>query len=312
MKVKTYPAKLLLFGEHTVNTGSQALALPLPLFSAKWQFAPNLDKGELAVRQMQLPQFADYLEELQKRGELLSRLNLAAFRQALKDGLVFNSDIPGGYGAGSSGALTAAVFETWTEDDLSWTKEPDRISSEKLLELKKILAQMEAFFHGASSGTDPLVCFLQKPILLRERGELQLAHLHQVKMPVTLFLLDTGIERRASPLIEYFLEKNRQRDFQTPCRKELLPAVNAAIEAFLLGRGERLFEEIHRISRFQFLFLEKLIPVEFRSVWKEGLDGDLFKLKICGAGGGGFLLGVAKDFQETKNKLAAYKLLPVW
>lgn len=310
--MKTYPAKLLLFGEHTVNTGSQALAVPLPLFSARWRFAPQLSKADLTARQMQLPQFADYLDRLQRRGELLCHLDLTALREALHEGLIFESDIPTGYGAGSSGALVAAVFGEWTQDSTDWARSPEHVSSKKMLELKKTLAQMEAFFHGTSSGTDPMVCFLQRPFLLGGHDGLKLVHLPEVKPPVTLFLLDTGMERKATPLIEYFFEKMRGEDFQARCHSELLPAVNHAIRAFLSGDGERLFREMHRIGAFQLHFLEKMIPEKFRPVWQEGLDGNLFKLKVCGAGGGGFLLGITKDFPETKNRLAEYKLLPVW
>ena len=310
--MKTYPAKLLLFGEHTVNTGSQALAVPLTLFSASWQFAPHLSKAELTGRQMQLPRFIDYLDRLQRRKELLCRIDVAAFRQALQQGLIFDSNIPSGYGAGSSGALVAAVFGEWAKDSTDWTRSAEHGSPKKILELKERLAQMEAFFHGASSGTDPLICFLQEPVLLGGHEGARLIQLPKIPLSTTMFLLDTGIERKATPLIEYFLEKMKDKEFHNRCLNELLPAVDSAIEAFLTANGENLLEEMHRIGDFQLRLLEKMIPEKLRPVWKAGLEGDLFKLKVCGAGGGGFLLGITKDFQQTKKTLAGYKLLPVW
>lgn len=306
--MNAYPAKLLLFGEHTVNIGSQALAVPLPLFSGKWAYASHLGPAELAARQMLLPQLADYLHQLQQRGELLADLDVAAFKQALANGLVFESNIPTGYGAGSSGALVAAIFGNWKLEN--W-----KIGSGSLLELKKSLAQMEAFFHGTSSGTDPLICFLQKTVLLggpkgveviekSSRGQLATAG-------YSLFLLDTGMPRQATPLIEYFLAKMRDDAFAEHCRGELLPAVDAAIAAYLSGDGRRVFEEIHRIGGFQLRFLEQMIPERFRLIWQQGLDGDLFKLKVCGAGGGGFLLGITWDFEATKAALPDQKLIQV-
>ena len=68
---------------------------------------------------------------------------------------------------------------------------------------------------------------------------------------------------------------------------------------------------MHRIGGFQLRFLERLIPEQFRPVWQQGLEGDLFKLKVCGAGGGGFLLGITKDFEATKAALPDQKLIPV-
>jgi mevalonate kinase len=302
--MKNYPAKLLLFGEHTVNLSSQALAVPLPLFSGKWALAKHLSSSELAARQMQLPQLAEYLDRLQQRGELLAQLDVEAFRQALAEGLVFESDIPMGYGAGSSGALVAGVLGNWKLGNWEIVDRP-------ILELKKALAQMEAFFHGTSSGTDPLVCFLQKPVLLGGEAGAQIVEIPTSFSTHQIFLLDTGMPRQATPFIEYFLEKMRDEAFAEHCREGLLPSVEAAIAGFLAGNGQLVFEEVHRIGGFQLRNLEALIPEKFRPIWQQGLDGDLFKLKVCGAGGGGFILGITPDFEATKKALAGHKLLAV-
>ena len=301
--MKNYPAKLLLFGEHTVNLGSQALAVPLPLFSSKWEFALQLSPAELAARQMQLPQLADYLDRLQQRGELLAQLDVAGFRQALVEGLVFESNIPTGYGVGSSGALVAAVFDSWQLAVGSWQSD--------LIQLKKALAQMEAFFHGTSSGADPLVCFLQKTVLLGGVAGAKIVELPNDPVTHQIFLLDTGIQRQATPFIEYFLGEMKNEAFAERCRTELLPLVEVAIAAFLVGNGRLVFEEMHRIGSFQLRFLERLIPQKLQPVWQQGLDSQVFKLKVCGAGGGGFLLGITPDFEATKLALPKHKLLPV-
>ncbi len=302
LTLKSYPAKLLLFGEHTVNLGSKALAVPLFQFSGNWQLKPHLPSGELAKQQMRLPEFAAWLEKLQASGELLCQLDLAAFRQLLSQGLVFESDIPAGYGAGSSGALVAAIFDCFC-------LEKERLET-SLPDLKKALAQMESFFHGTSSGTDPLICYLQKPVLLDGEG-VKPATFRKLETFGKFFLLDTGIQRQATPMIEYFLEKSRDVSFRQACQTALLPAVEGAIEAFLAGDEAALFARFHEISEFQLRFLEKMIPPDFRQVWQEGLDGQLFKLKICGAGGGGFLLGFASDFEAMQQTLAGLKILPV-
>ncbi len=305
--MKKFPAKLLLFGEHTVNLGSQALAVPLHLFGGQWATVNNLGSSELADRQQQLPQLADYLADLQQRGELLAPLDVAGFQQALAEGLIFESNIPTGYGAGSSGALVAAIFDSWQTGNTHWETE--------LPTLKKALAQMECFFHGTSSGTDPLICFLQKTVLLGGGKEVEVIEpITEYQSPVTnheIFLLDTGIPRQATPFIQYFLEKTKEEGFAKLLSERLLPTVGYAIEAYLRGNGASVFEEIHRIGEFQFLFLEKLIPEAFRQIWKTGLDGNFFKLKVCGAGGGGFLLGITHDLEATQQLLPSQKLLPV-
>lgn len=303
--MKNYPAKLLLFGEHTVNLGSQALAMPLPIFSGKWATANQLGPSELVEQQMQLPQLADYLDQLQQRGELLAPLDVPAFRQAVVEGLVFESNIPTGCGTGSSGAIVAAIFDRWQNANVNWQNE--------LPTLKNLLAQMESFFHGTSSGTDPLICFLQKTVLLGGVNGVEIVEPvnGSSESPHTIFLLDTGIQRQATPFITYFLEKTKDENFGALVREELLPSVAAAIQGFLEGDAQRVFEETHSIGEFQLLFLEKMVPEAFQHIWRVGLDGELFKLKVCGAGGGGFLLGVSSDFEATMAVLNDYKLIPV-
>lgn len=303
--MKKYPAKLLLFGEHTVNTGSKALAVPLPIFGGRWAYDTGLSAGQLAVRQMQLPQLCSYFEQLQAQGTLLADLDLPGFRRALNEGLVFESNIPTGYGAGSSGALVAAIFDRWG----------NKQAGSDLRKLKAALAQMEGFFHGTSSGTDPLICYLQKPVLLGlPEGAMPVAWEARPPDPRAsyhLFLLDTGIQRQATPFIEYFLQKMELPAFRQSCSQYLLPAVDLAIGAFLQNDGRQLFTAMHGIGQFQLQFLEKMVPPPLRPVWQEGLDGQRFKLKICGAGGGGFMLGIATDFSLVENGLAGFKTFAV-
>lgn len=309
--MNSYPAKLLLFGEHTVNVGSKALAAPLPGFSAHWQYRPQLSASELASRQMQLPQFAEYLGQLQQRKELRCQMDITSFRQALQNGLTFESDIPTGYGAGSSGALVAAVFDRWSKDSSDWSHGAENFSSDKISDLKTKLAQLESFFHGTSSGTDPLICFLKKPLLL-DGDRIQVVNLPVINPDsLQFFLLDTGIERKATPLIEYFLAKMNHEEFEARCQSSLLPAVDEAITSCIKNAPEDLFNAMHQIGAFQLTHLEKLVPDDFKPMWKKGLDGNLFKLKICGAGGGGFLLGLTKDFEVLKKRFPSYRLLQV-
>ncbi|TAK44585.1 MAG: hypothetical protein EPO28_04680 [Saprospiraceae bacterium] len=299
--MKTYPAKLLLFGEHTVNLGSQALAVPLPLFSGRWELDVSHGRQALVKKQMKLPQFAGFLERLNQRGQLLLPLDVPKFKSALMEGLVFESDIPTGYGAGSSGALVAAVFDGFSHQAALFSDLPA---------LKNGFAQAEGFFHGTSSGTDPLICYLQKTILLTKNGiEIVAPSLHSPAY--TLFLLDTGIERKATPLIAHFLKKWENEDFRRQCQTRLLPQVEAAIGAYLCGEWAALFEAVHCIGAFQFRHLDELIPPAFRGIWQAGLESDLFKLKVCGAGGGGFILGTTRDFERLQAQYPTQKLIPI-
>jgi mevalonate kinase len=51
-----------------------------------------------------------------------------------------------------------------------------------------------------------------------------------------------------------------------------------------------------------------MIPAIFNRLWKKGLDSGEYYLKLCGAGGGGFILGFTQNFEKTKLELKDYKL----
>ena len=137
-------SKILLFGEYTIIKGSRGIALPLSQYFGEFK----QDKNEVKKKStLDLGDFCDYL----KGSNLLSNnLDLVSFSKDIKDGHYFASNIPQGYGVGSSGALCAAVFATYGKD----FKRKDFYSSDELRFLKDIMALMESFYHGASSGLD--------------------------------------------------------------------------------------------------------------------------------------------------------------
>ncbi len=291
---KKYVAKILLFGEHTVLKGSEALAIPFPTFSGKWVYAKNPEIARL--RQMDLPLLLDYLEK--KKEEIEGFLpNTDALRKDLDDGVFFQSNIPLGYGAGSSGALCAAIYDQYFYPK---TKDP--------IQLKKIFALLESFFHGSSSGFDPLICYLRQPIHIKE-GVSKI--LNPFEGAEGLFLIDTGISRSAESFINIFLEKCKDEAFETVCEKEINPMVSHAIESYLKGEAVSLFHQMHDVSLMQYLHLQELIPEDFRLLWEKGLKSPFFKMKLCGAGGGGFLLGITKDFDKTKKVFGNIELLKI-
>ena len=281
----TIYAKCLLFGEHITLRGAQALAVPLRSFSGRWAFAP--DDPHYPYR-TSLRQFAAALPEAHfDRATLLSDLDR---------GLIFRSTIPTGYGVGSSGALVAATARRYGRD-----------LPREITDLRTLLARAESHFHGTSSGTDPLICYLEKSILIdHERGirTLEIAPPEEYHW----FLLDTGQPRKTEPWVDLFLEKfDRDRNFRESCERLLFPASNGAIGALRAGLGPTLFECTHEISQFQQRYFSQFIPEELHELWLSGLAGDDFKLKLCGAGGGGFMLVLvrAAGVQSFQAKVAS-------
>lgn len=291
-----YPAKILLFGEHILMQGAKALAAPLRRFGGYWEFAHD----DVPLRQMRLSEWADYLEPL----ETTVRLDIAAFRRELSEGLYFQSDIPTGYGLGSSGALCAAVYDRYAldkidfADTLQWTH------------LKSILAAMEGFFHGASSGVDPLISCLARPVLLQPDGQILPAVLPRLEgSEFRLFLLDSRISRQTEPLVSYFRNCCADSNFFHEMQSRLVRGSDAAIIAWMEGRMIDFQRAFMEVSRFQLEQLSAMIPDEIQVLWRQGFQERSFMLKFCGAGGGGMFLGMALDWERAQNTLASRLLM---
>jgi mevalonate kinase len=164
--------------------------------------------------------------------------------------------------------------------------------TENPAELKRIFALMESFFHGSSSGFDPLVCYLEQAV--RMRGE-RLEILEQPPLVPGLFLLDTSIPRSTGPLVDIFMEKCQTPSYERMCQEELAPLADKAIDDYLQGDAVSLFHRVHDISRLQYLHFQEMIPLTYQGIWRAALMSPHTKIKLCGAGGGGFLLGLSKD-----------------
>lgn len=292
------PAKILLFGEHIVITGAQALVMPFPHFGGDWKYSEAMSD-----KQMDLVSFADYLE----REDFTVNFAIENFKQDLSEGLFFDSNIPTGYGLGSSGAVTAAVYERYCIDKQEVNKKEE---VEKLSFMKTLFAKMESFFHGKSSGIDPLICAVQQPIWLERKDKMQIISCLPLQN-ATLFLLDTNISRSTSPFVTHFLNKWENPDYAEYLTQNLFPQSNKAIQQFSKGEGENLFQSIHAISEIQLEYFSKMIPHNFKNIWEQGLKSEVYKLKLCGAGGGGFILGITQDFEKTKAILSDYKLIEI-
>ena len=293
---KNYYAKILLFGEHTILKGSQALAMPTNSFFGTWKYASN--KAPIKKLQQDLPLLNDFL----KKQNLEKLVDTSLFSYHLDKGLYFDSNIPTGYGLGSSGALCAAIYDVFGKEN--------RLDS--LSELKELLGKMESFFHGSSSGIDPLVCYLNYPLLIDQTIEKVTLPKENLKGKGALFLLDTQLKRETGPLVNEFLKRCEAESYDKRCESQLVPLVDEAIHSFINGDWAMLFSILHELSRFQFRYFDFMIPADFKEIWLSGLSNEYFKLKICGAGGGGFLLGMSPDFSLAQKALKDFNLKVIY
>lgn len=290
MNNKKYPAKLLLFGEYTVILGSRALAMSFPRFFGQWKVTgQGIDERLLGL--------LDYIKITEK---LNNQFNVKELEYDIKEGLRFDANIPLGYGLGSSGALCAAIY-----DRFSLEKE------ENLEQLKKKLAQLESHFHGSSSGIDPLICYLQKTALL-EGKEIKILDQFRLLESTSnqLFLLDIGFPRTSGNLINWFVKQCEQEHYRQQIERVLMPAVENCIATLLQSNADFLLEFTHEISHFQWQYFQPMIPETIQTLWLDGLSSDWFKLKLCGAGGGGFFMGVTNDLKRLQE-YSDFDILPI-
>ena len=299
--VKKYFSKVLLFGEYSVIKNSMALATPYSLFGGQLKFQDRGD-NEIIKSDNELKTFAQFLEQLASKDQLPVNIDINSLKFDISQGLIFKSTIPQGYGLGSSGALCAAIYNRYIDDE---AKEKNQFDIGRL---KNIFSVLEAHFHGASSGFDPLISYLGRPVLVKNLEETITVNLPEYKNGEgAIFLLNTGRSRRTEPLVNLFLEKcSSNHEFEKLCHSVLLPITNGCITSFLERDISSLYEFFREISDFQYRHFTPMIPKLFQEVWKTGLKNEKFYLKLCGAGGGGFLLGMAKNMNDAKSVLANY------
>ena len=287
ISAEVFPSKVLLFGEHSIIHGSQALAIPFLTFFGQWKQRQKKDT--------RLEGLLHYLAQQQ-----FGWLDLTAFKKEVDRGLFFDSNIPTGYGLGSSGALCAAVYDKFGTK----TEDPDQ--------LKSYLSQLESFFHGSSSGIDPLVCYLKKPILVNPDKTVTIYPSISEAILSNFFLLDTGLIRKTETYVNYYLSNCENETYFQKILTELIPSTEAAISGIIQNNFEQLFHAFTTISEFQFLNFKQMIPSTLFALWEEGLKSSSFKLKICGAGGGGFLLGITNDFDHLKYNFPSLPIIKLY
>ncbi len=274
------------------------LAVPFDHYDGMLKFAADTSDKTILQSNQSLQKIADYIIHHPKLGPLYDTNQLLG---DLENGLYFDSNIPQGYGLGSSGALVAALYHQY------WKNKKKNVN---ITELKKELAEVECYFHGKSSGLDPIVCYLAKSVLIKDGEVSEAFDLPEAnKTTLQIFLLNTHIERKTSPFVNLFLEKCNQQKFMNTVSKSLIPANNIAIESFMKRKPAELMNSVKLISQLQFDLLPEFIPAKFKEAWQQGLKHNEYHFKICGAGGGGFIIGFAKTNTDLSPMLGGLDII---
>lgn len=294
-------AKIILFGEYGMIENSQGLVVPYSFYKGTLKFS-DLDNDFEKKSNQSLEKYSNYLANLDLPSDF--RLNVDAFKNDIEKGLFFDSNIPQGYGVGSSGALVAAIFEKY-----SFTKrDPETISKDELKDLKKVFGELESYFHGTSSGMDPLICYMNLPILVENKENVGKVSLPKEEVGKgAIFLIDSGITGETGPMIQIFFEKLKNEGFRKTLKEEFIRYNNACIEAFLKKDMNPFFRNMKKLSVWAYEHFRPMIPENVFNAWKKGLDSNAYYLKLCGSGGGGYILGFTKDYEKAEKMLDGFQ-----
>ena len=125
-------------------------------------------------------------------------------------------------------------------------------------------------------------------------------------------MLDSGIIGETAPMVGIFMEKMKQEGFRTMLKNQFIKHTDACVEDFLKGDINSLFKNTKQLSKVVLSHFKPMIPKQFHTIWKAGIESNAYYLKLCGSGGGGYILGFTEDFQAAQKALIDHKLEVVY
>ncbi|NRA94450.1 MAG: mevalonate kinase [Psychroserpens sp.] len=307
MKGPLFYSKILLFGEYGIIKDSKGLSIPYNFYNGALKTDGNT--SETAIKSNEsLKGFVAHLSQIDSE---LVKFDIESLTNDTNAGMYFDSSIPQGYGVGSSGALVAAIYDKYTENKITVL---ENLTRDKLLKLKTIFSEMESYFHGKSSGLDPLNSYLSIPILINSRDNIEATGIpaQQTEGKGAVFLLDSGIIGETAPMVSIFMENMKQEGFRNMLKDQFIKHTDACVDDFLKGDIKSLFKNTKQLSKVVLNHFKPMIPKQFHELWKKGIETNEYYLKLCGSGGGGYILGFTEDLETAQNSLKDYKLEVVY
>lgn len=302
VETEKFYSKILLFGEYSVLLGSMALSIPYSHFQGELSFIHEDKYTDLSFAVESNKLLRELSQYLKENAGVADILDVNLFEKELAQSLYFESTIPQCYGIGSSGALCAALYARYAKKRIPAN---GTISQVQVRKLRSIFSLIESFFHGKSSGIDPLSCYMKFPLLISKNGDIDLVGIPRNRSDKDsgIFLLDSATSGKTGPLVSKFLAKFSPNGKVSSIGEELIQLNDRCIQNLISGDYSAFWMNVKSLSRFQLTNFSDMIPNELTSVWEEGLASDMFYLKLCGSGGGGFLTGFAPSFMPVSNYL---------
>ncbi len=284
---RKYPSKILLTGEYLVLRGGLGFAIPWPRYTAEWTQSP----------QHEYPLAETFVDFICNQAELARELDINRLKKDLSEGWYLSTNIPFGYGLGSSGTVCAALLDHY------------QFSPQRTLEATHaLLKSIESYFHGSSSGLDPMVSYYARPVLLKTATCTLMDPLHPgILNETNVALVDSGIQRKTQELVRGFKLDCEDPDFVK--RAETLSESNdRLLDALISNHPEHVKIYWRQISSLSRRLFQRMIPDTIAPFWDEGLASESFYCKLCGAGGGGLFLVYYTDRSQLLEQIKKYRL----
>jgi len=113
-------------------------------------------------------------------------------------------------------------------------------------------------------------------------------------------------------MVNIFMENMKQEGFRQMLKEQFVKHTDACVDDFLKGDVKSLFSNVKRLSHVVLDNFKPMIPAQFHKLWKHGIDTNDYYLKLCGSGGGGYILGFTEDIDKARKSLKDYKLEVVY
>ncbi len=310
MKGPAFYSKILLFGEYGIIDSSKGLSIPYSFYNGALKIEENPNE-EARKSNQSLKNFVAFLKEITTQNPDLVQFDFDKLEQDVNNGMYFDSSIPQGYGVGSSGALVAAIYDQYAQNKITVL---ENLTREKMLILKSIFSEMESFFHGKSSGLDPLNSYLSIPILINSKDNIEATGIpsQNTSGKGAVFLLDSEIVGETAPMVSIFMENLKDQGFRKMLKTQFIKHTDACVENFLKGDIKSLFSNTKKLSKVVLDNFKPMIPEKFHELWKKGIETNDYYLKLCGSGGGGYILGFTQDLDKAQKALKDHKLEVVY
>ncbi len=308
----------MLFGEYSIICGSMAVTIPYSHFNGSLKFINKNHYTDLdfARRSNELLReyYQQYLLPTAENGNLPNKFNYKLLEKEIDEGLYFESSIPEGYGLGSSGALVAALYHRYTKNGKASSQ--STTSKEDIPQLKKDLATLESWFHGTSSGIDPLLCYMRQPLLMKENQSIVPIDIPRYNLTSddAIFLINSGTSVKTAPLVDQFMKDCENPTFKDRMLNEYIPLNNSCIRALIEADIDKFTQKVRELSLFQATHFKQMIPTTLEKEWIYGASTGKFMLKLCGSGGGGYVLGFTHNYKEAKERFSekGMEIIPVY